>query len=456
MTSSGPAAAALESCNWSETKNYSERILAEVPKGNPIVSPLMCLAYHDDPALQAQCARLFLQSLPVSPAQLPKQPPHDGRIRVAYLSADFHDHATAYLLTELIELHDRDRLDVVGISISTDYKGSISTRLTRAFGKIHAAGGMSDWEAAKFVYSLGVDIAIDLKGYTADCRPGIFAHRPAPIQAAYLGYPGAMEADFIDYVVADSVVVPFDQQSFYRERIVHLADCYQANDRKKEIAATPARAACGLPSDGFVFCCFNANHKISASVFDIWARLLKAVPGSVLWLIKSNDDAEHNLKEEAARRGVDPARLIFAPKRPLPEHLARYRLADLFLDTLPFNAHTTASDALWAGCPLLTCQGQTFAARVASSLLTAIGLPELITASLEEYEALALRLATDRNLLAETRRRLAQNRLTYPLFDTPRFCRSIETAYTLMWERYRRGEPPRGFACRDTDSSPLS
>jgi protein O-GlcNAc transferase len=292
-----------------------------------------------------------------------------------------------------------------------------------------------------------VDIAVDLKGFTTDCRPGILAHRPVPIQVNYLGYPGTMGADFIDYVIADEVVLPFDLQPFFTEQIVHLPDCYQVNDSKREIAAhTPGRKDVGLRDEGFVFCCFNNNHKITALVFDVWMRILRKVEGSELWLLRDNHSAERNLRMEAAARGVDPARLVFADRVNPDEHLARHRLADLFLDTLPFNAHTTASDALWAGLPLLTCRGESFAGRVAASLLHTIGLPELVTDSLEDYEALALNLATDPPLLKSVRRKLEQNRLSNPLFDADRFRRHIEAAYTTMWKRWQHGEGPRSFA----------
>jgi len=260
-------------------------------------------------------------------------------------------------------------------------------------------------------------------------------------------FPATMGADFIDYIIADPVVLPFDQQAFFTEKIVHLPECYQVNDSKRPIASvTPTRGNAGLPEQGFVFCCFNNNHKITASMFEIWMRLLRAVEGSVLWLLRDNVAAETNLRKEAAARGIDPGRLVFADRVQLDEHLARHRLADLFLDTLPYNAHTTASDALWAGLPLVTCLGESFAGRVAASLLHAVGLPELVTTNLKDYEALALRLATDPSLPAAFRERLRQNRSTFPLFNTDRFRRHIEAAYTTMWEIWQRGETPRSFS----------
>jgi predicted O-linked N-acetylglucosamine transferase (SPINDLY family) len=368
------------------------------------------------------------------------------RLRVAYLSADFHDHATAYLTAELFELHDRGRFEIIGVAFGPDDRSDMRRRVARAFDQFHDVQGWSDRAIAELVNDLDVDIAVDLKGHTQGARLGALAYRPAAIQVSYLGYPGTTGADFIDYVIADPIVLPFDQQPFYTERIVHLPDCYQVNDSKRKAApTTPARQEAGLPGHGFVFCCFNNNYKIAPPVFDAWMRLLGGLEGSVLWLLEDNREARENLGKAAAR-GIDPARLVFAGRLPHEEHLARYRCADLFLDTLPYNAHTTASEALWTGLPVLTCRGASFAGRVAASLLHAVGLPELVTGSLGEYEALAGRLAGDPSRLGELRRRLAQNRSTFPLFDTDRFRRHLETAYARMWGLRQRGERPQSFA----------
>jgi protein O-GlcNAc transferase len=320
------------------------------------------------------------------------------------------------------------------------------TRLVGAFDHFLDVQHKSDDEVADLLRAMQVDIAVDLKGYTQGARLGIFQRRPAPIQVSYLGYPGTTGADFIDYVIADKIVLPFNQQPFYTEKIVHLPDSYQVNDSKRPIAAPIAtRSAAGLPADGVVFCCFNNPWKINSRMFEVWMRLLQAVDGSVLWLYRANSLAVENLRKEAQVRGVDPARLVFAPPVDLPDHLARLTLADLCLDTLPYNAHTTGSDALWAGVPVVTCLGDTFAGRVAASLLQAVGLPELVTTNLEEYEALALKLASDPSHLQSIRQTLAQNRLSCPLFDTDRFRRHLEAAYTTMVEIWRHGESPRGF-----------
>jgi predicted O-linked N-acetylglucosamine transferase (SPINDLY family) len=286
-----------------------------------------------------------------------------------------------------------------------------------------------------------------LNGLTEGFRPGIFACRPAPIQVNYLGYPGTSGAEYMDYILTDETVLPFDQQPFFTEKIVHLPDCYHANDATRHISSYVApRSDLGPPDHGFVFCCFNQTFKISAPIFAIWMRLLARVPGSVLWLSEMSDLAEDNLRREAAARGIDPDRLIFAPRMDSSaDHLARHRAADLFLDTLPYNAHSTACDALWAGLPVVTCTGAFFCGRVAASMLKAAGLPELVTSNLEDYEALALKLAGDPALLQATRRKLERNRSTCRLFDSDRFRRHIEAAYTTMWDIYRRGESPRNF-----------
>jgi predicted O-linked N-acetylglucosamine transferase (SPINDLY family) len=347
----------------------------------------------------------------------------------------------------LFEFHDRASFEVIGVSFGPDDGSDMRSRLAAGCDQFIDVRMQSDEEVARLINELQVDIAVDLNGHTQYGRLGILAFRPAPIQAAYLGFPGSTGTDFIDYIIADATVLPFDQQPYYTEHVVHLPDCYQVNDRKRTIASrTPTREEFSLPAQGFVFCCFNNNWKITSAMFDVWMRLLTAVRGSTLWLFRDNGNAETNLRREAAARGIDPTRLVFADRLPLQDHLARHRLADLFLDTLPYNAHTTASDALWSGLPVVTCRGKAFAGRVAASLLNAIGLPELVTHSLEEYESLALRLATDCSLLSEFRDRLEHNRLKFPLFDSDRFCRHIECAYTTMWELWQRGEKPRSFS----------
>jgi predicted O-linked N-acetylglucosamine transferase (SPINDLY family) len=363
------------------------------------------------------------------------------------VSADFRDHPVSSLAAGLFEAHDRSRFETYGLSFGPDDPGEMRSRLKAAFDRFVDVQDRSDLEAANILRELEVDIAVDLMGLTANSRPGIFAARASPVQASYLGYAGTTGAGYIDYLIADRFVIPPDQHRCFSEKVAYLPDSFQANDAKRRISErTPSRAEAGLPEHGFVFCCFNNAFKITPDLFGIWMRLLAATEGSVLWL-SAGGSARDNLCREAQRRGVSPERLVFAPKMPrMEDHLARYRLADMFLDTLHFNAHTTASDALWAGLPVLTCAGTTYAARVAGSLLHAIGLPELITDSLDAYEALALKLTREAALLASFRHRLARHRGAFPLFDTARFTRHLESAYAAMWERQQRGEPPESFA----------
>jgi predicted O-linked N-acetylglucosamine transferase (SPINDLY family) len=336
--------------------------------------------------------------------------------------------------------------------MGADDQSEIRRRVVAAFDEFHDIRSKNDQEVAELLNQMQVDIVVDRTGYTQNSRPGIFARRPSPIQVNYLGFPGTLGADFYDYVIADPIALPFDQQPFFMEKIVHLPDCYQSNDSKRAIAKeTPTRQQLGLPSEGFVFCCFNNNYKITPDIFSIWMRVMHKIDESVLWLLGGDGGVENNVRKEAAASGVDPARVIFAERRDLSDHLARHRQADLFLDTLPYNAHTTASDALWAGLPVVTCRGPTFAARVAASLLSAVGLPELVTETLENYEALILKLATEPARLREVREKLARNRLVAPLFNTDRYRRHIEAAYQQMWERWQAGESPRSFAVAPID-----
>jgi protein O-GlcNAc transferase len=439
---------ALAMCDWTLAAELRDRLEAHIIAGKSIINPFTVLGYFDSPALQLQCAKTFIRS------KIPQLPPpfwtgqvwrHD-KIRIAYLSADFRQHATAFLTVDLFGLHDRSRFEVLGISYGRDDKSETRTRLVEAFDQFHDVASKTDRAVARLLHDLEVDIVIDLKGITYGARPAILAYRGAPIQVNYLGYPGTMGTNFVDYIVADRIVLPFDQQSHFPERIVHLPDCYQVNSKRKMAVATPTRRDAGLPENGFVFCCFNNNYKITAPMFDVWIRLLAAVDGSVLWLLRDNASAEANLREEARLRGVDPSRLVFAARVTVEEHLARHRLADLFLDTLPFNAHTTASDALWTGLPVLTSSGCAFAGRVAASLLGAVGLPELVTLSLNDYEALGLRLASEPSLLTGFRHTLRQEGSAHALFDTRRFCRHLEAAFMTMWELWQCGESPRSFA----------
>ena len=366
-----------------------------------------------------------------------------SKIRLGYYSADFHNHATSYLIAELFERHDKEKFELIAFSYGPDTKDEMQLRISKAFDQFIDVTAMSDKSIAQLSREIGVDMAIDLKGLTQDARLGIFSYKAAPIQVSYLGYPGTLGVDYIDYLIADKTLIPKISQQHYSEKIVYLPNSYQVNDRKRVIASRHfIKQELGLPQESFVFCCFNNNYKITPEVFDSWVRILKVVDASVLWLLEDNPVAAMNLQKEAALRGLDPARLVFAKRIDLPEHLARHKVADLFLDTLPCNAHTTASDALWAGLPVLTCMGESFASRVAASLLYAIGLPELVTETHADYEAVAIELATNPTKLRGIKDQLARNRLTTPLFDTALFVEHIEAAYTKMYARYLSNLPP--------------
>jgi predicted O-linked N-acetylglucosamine transferase (SPINDLY family) len=437
----------LQCCDWRDLERWRQRVLAALHEGKRAVPPVLSLALLDSLADQRRAAEIMAHDKLVSGTALwrGERYKHE-RIRLAYLSADFHSHATAVLAAGLFESHDRSRFETIAISFGPDDATPMRARLKRGFERFIDVRAKSDGEIARLVRELEVDIAVDLKGYTSDARPAVFSQRPAPIQVNYLGFPGTMGAPFMDYLIADQVVISEKHKSLYSEQIVWLPDTYQPNDRSRGTGAPVERAGVGLPEQGFVFCCFNNSYKIQPPIFDIWMRLLREVAGSVLWLLEDNPAATQNLKREAASRGIDPRRLVFGGRYGQPEHLARHSQADLFLDTLPYNAHTTASDALWTGLPIVTCTGSTFAGRVASSLLMAIGLPELVTGTLQEYEALALRLAGDPSALAAIRSKLSGNRETMPLFDIGHFARYLETAYATMYERHMRGLPQGGFA----------
>lgn len=436
--------AKLRICDWAglngEFAHLSERVARQERALTPQVVALPASA-----ALQRRVLEAWTRAKHPSRAAMPAATVRAAgkRLHVGYFSADFHDHATCNLMAGLFELHDKAKFEITAFSFGPDKQDHMRRRVAAAFDRFIDVRDSTDAEVAALSRSLGIDVAIDLKGHTEDARPGIFAERAAPVQAAYLGYPGTMGAEYIDYIIADAVVIPEEQRTHYTEKVAWLPGSYQVNDSTRPISSREfTRASEGLPATGFVFCCFNANYKIQPDTFGQWMRILRAVEGSVIWLIEDNAEAAGNLRSEAARQGIDAARLVFAGRLPQPEHLARQRLADLFLDTLPCNAHTTTGDALWAGLPVLTRLGEAFAGRVAASLLHAVGLPELVVATPEEYEALAIQLATDSVRLGEIRARLARNRLAEPLFDTRRFARAIEAAYTEMHRRHLAGAAP--------------
>jgi predicted O-linked N-acetylglucosamine transferase (SPINDLY family) len=428
-------------------------LVAELPvrvANGALIGPLALPLLTDDPALHVRAARSFARHRrAVAPlTQLATASPRDdGRIRIGYLSADFRDHPVAHAIADLLSRHDRGRFEVVAWSIGPDDGSAMRARLVGAVDAFHDLRALGDGAAAERIRAHGTDILVDLGGYTDHSRPGILAYRAAPLQVNFLGFPGSMGAEFVDYIVADAFALPFDQRPFFDEKIVHLPDCFFVNDPGRPIAATPTRAAAGLPEQGVVFCAFNNPMKFTPAVFDVWMRLLRQVDGSVLWLSAARDTMQDSLRGAATARGIDPHRLIFAPRiGASADHLARLALADLFLDTLPYNAHSTACDALYAGLPMVTCAGATFASRVAGSLLRAAGLPDLVTADLAEYEALALALAGDPVRRDVLRRRLNEARSTSALFDATRFRRHIEAAYARMHEIACAGEAPRAFS----------
>ena len=435
----------MQCCDWTDFDNSRETLLAAVERGDAACGPFALLGVASTAAQQQRCARLLVaDKFPADAAPLwrGERYAHD-RIRIAYVSADYRDHPTSHLIAGLIERHDRTQFEVVGIYIGPPGFDAWRQRMERSFDRFFDVGAQSDGQIARLIRKLEVDIAIDLMGHTGYARTGVFAQRPSPVQVNYLAYPGTMGAPYIDYLIADPTLIPDAHRAFYDEKIAFVPHSYQMNDSGKRIADTPMRRADhGLPEDAFVFCCFNGNFKITPDVFDIWMRLLNGVPGSVLWLLDGSTAAVRNLRHEAQQRGIAPERLVFAPKKPLPEHLARHRCADLFLDTFHYNAHTTASDALWTGLPVLTQIGETFASRVAASLLNAIGLPELIAHSVADYEVMAFELATHPTRLSALRAKLAANRLTEPLFDTERSTRDLESAYLNMHSRQQAGLPP--------------
>jgi protein O-GlcNAc transferase len=436
----------LRICDWSNIAEETAQILALVRAGKPLSLPYAIVALPASPAEQLQCARRYVQAQPAHPPLWRGEVYAHDRLRVAYLSADFNEHPTAYLTAGLFEQHDRSRFDITALSFGRNDRSPPRRRLEAAIEHFIDVQDKSDQDIAELMRRSEIDIAVDLMGFTKDNRLGVLARRAAPVQVNYLGYPGTLGAPYIDYILADATVIPEVDDAFYAERVVRLPATYQINDDKRAIGSrTPTRGECGLPENAFVFCCFNNPQKILPEIFDIWMRLLRAADNSVLWLYAGNAKAAANLRREAEQRGVAPERVILAPKAGVADHLARLRLADLSLDTLPYNAHTTASDALWVGLPVLTCQGDTFAGRVAASLLKAIGLDALITHKLADYEALALRLARDPAALAALKDRLIRNRDSSALFDTQRATRHIETAYQTMADIARRDEKPRSL-----------
>lgn len=441
--------AMAQTLRWNDFDQVRDRLCESTLRGEPTATPFVMAVGCDDPEAIRRAGATFMEHYfpGVAPLSASERTSHE-RIRLGYFSADFHAHATTLLIAELLEKHDPSKFEVFLFSFGASTSDDLTQRLSQATGHFFDVSQESDDAICALSRRLEIDIAIDLKGYTQNCRPRIFAGRAAPVQVNYLGYPASMGVTFIDYIVGDAIVTPPEHAAFYTEQIVTLPHCYQPNGPGLRLF-TPmqgdrasARHAAGLPSHGFVFCCFNNNYKITPAIFAIWMRILHAVPDSVLWLYRMDSRIEPRLRQEAAKHGISPERLVFAPPQPLPDHLGRHALADLFLDTFPCNAHTTGSDALWAGLPLLTCLGTTFASRVAASLLHAVGLPEMVMATHEAYEAKAIELASAPSELQRQREHLRLARTNAPLFDIDQYRRDIEEAYRMMHERHMRCELP--------------
>ncbi|MEY2622758.1 MAG: hypothetical protein RIT26_2578 [Pseudomonadota bacterium] len=429
---------------WDQRSALCSALSEGCRAGETISIPFHALAVQTDPQEQLQLLQRWIQRhRPEIKAAQPK-PPASGKIKLAYVSGDFKQHPVAYLTAELFELHDRSRFEVIGVDINS--KKEVDPMTERIMGSVDhwfSAHGLSDPEVYPRLQALGIDIAIDLAGLTDHNRINLFAHRIAPVQVNYLGFPATLGAPYIDYIIGDQTVIPQESARFYAEQVVYMPDTFQPNDRKRPIADTPAnRAEVGLPAQAMVYCCFCNNHKFTPQMFDAWAAILRAVPSSVLWLLANHPFIEGRILMEMNKRQIGAERLVFGGRLAPAQYLARYRLADLFLDTYPFNAGTTASDALWAGLPVLTLCGATFASRMAASLLKAVGLPQCIAHSHEQYQAQAIEWGLNRSKLVELKQYLSTQRLTLPLFDTPRYVRHLEQAYCVMVERLRRGEKP--------------
>jgi predicted O-linked N-acetylglucosamine transferase (SPINDLY family) len=434
----------MQIADWRQFAPEVAQLAARIERDEAASNPFVLLALCDSPPLQKLAARNWVRAkCPPNGAlsALPVRARRD-RIRVGYFSADFRAHATSSLTAALFETHDRSRLELTAFAFGPDTRDEMRQRVAAAFDRWLDLGQQSDSDIARLARSLEIDIAVDLGGFTRGSRPRIFALRAAPLQVSYLGYLGTMSADYMDYLIADDTLIPQALRPHYAEKIVYLPS-YQVNDSKRPIAPRRfTRQELGLPPRGFVFCCLNSTYKLTPATFDGWMRILTAVPGSALYLLGGSAALEGNLHREAHARGVAADRIVFGARLPPAEYLARYRTADLFLDTLPYNAGTTASDALWAGLPVLTCMGATFAGRVGASLLRAVGLPELITSTPEQYERLAVELASEPRRLAAIRAKLADGLRTAPLFDTAASARHLEAAYAGMYDRYLAGLPP--------------
>jgi protein O-GlcNAc transferase len=445
---SGMAYEDLHACRWDHLREDLPELMRRMQDGSGYPQPFQLLAQPSTRQQQLGAARRFAQHLFAHLAPLPagSPRPRTDRVRLGYFSSDLHEHATAYLLTQVLERHDRARFEVTAYSYGVDDGSAMRQRIRQSVDHFVDLRQMSDRGAAERIRDDSTDILLDLKGYTLGARNGVLALRPSPIQVNYLGYPGTLGAPFYDYIIGDPTVTPLQHAAEYSEKIAQMPVCYQPNDRSRAIGPRPTRSECGLPEQGFVFCSFNSPYKITAEMFDIWCRLLQQVEGSVLWLYQTNPQAQRNLTQEVARRGIDASRVVWGAQLAQALHLGRLQVADLMLDTRPVCAHTTASDALWAGIPVVTCPGDTFVSSVAASVLKAADLSELVAGSLVEYESMALALARDPQRLAAVKQRLASRREHCALFDSARYTRDLEALYEQMLERHLKGQPPDHLA----------
>ena len=437
----------IKMCDWSHYEDRKNQLAQKIRAGKKCTLPFPLVAIFNEEQIITSAGKIYCQERhPLIKNDISFEPKKLGKIRIGYYSADFHNHATSYLMAHLFELHNRDNFEIIAFSFGPDFNDESRSRLKNAFDQFIDIRHLSDQKVAQISREMGIDIAVDLKGHTQDARTSIFANRAAPIQINYLGYPASMGVDYIDYVVVDKELIDKNNVDAFAEKIIYLPNSYQVNDQHRKVSNKVfTKAECGLPESGFVFCCFNNNYKITPVVFDSWMRILKEVENSVLWLFEDNQWVKNNLIQEAIKRGIAGHRLVFAKKMDIPEHLARHQLANLFLDTVPCNAHTTASDALWMDLPLLTIKGDTFSGRVAASLLNAIGLPELITHNLDEYETLAIELAKDSEKLTRLKSKLEHSRINSSLFDTKQYAKNLESAYVMIYDRHTAELSPTSF-----------
>ena len=442
----------MDLSDWENYHQLIDQINKKIEKQHKVLSPFVALTLTDDPKIQMQSAKIWVDDNCPANKLLPnisKYPKHH-KIRIGYFSADFGEHPVSYLTAELFELHNREKFEIIAFSFGNHPNSTIRQRLELGFNQFIDVNDKSDKEITTLAREMQIDIAVDLGGHTRDARTSIFAMRVAPIQISYIGYLGTMGADYFDYLVADMTLIPKDKQQYYFEKIMYLPS-YQVNDTKCEISEKIfTRDELGLPSTGFIFCCFNNNYKITPSTFDGWMRILHSVNGSVLWLLDANDTATKNLKAEAISRGIDGNRILFGKRLPVPEYLARYRTADLFLDTFPYNAGTTGSDALRVGLPVLTLIGDSFASRIASSLLNAVGLSELIATTQKDYESIAIAIANNPHQFSKIKNKLLKNLPASALYDTKSFTGHIEAGYQEIYQRHQNDLAPNHLGLPQT------